>query len=72
LGGDGSGVSSIVATTIVASLGSLVSVAQKEERENNKQIRTNRNKKKKSCNWGPLGNMKKRFQFHFNIKRPCW
>jgi hypothetical protein len=46
LGGDDGGVSSIATTTTIASLGSLVSVTQKEERENDKHKGTNINKKK--------------------------
>jgi hypothetical protein len=48
LGGDGSGGSSFGATTAIASLRSLVSIAQKEERENDDRQRgTNRDKEKK-------------------------
>ncbi len=46
MGGDDGGVSSIATTTTIASLGSLVSVTQKEERENDKHKGTNINKKK--------------------------
>jgi hypothetical protein len=37
LGGDGNGGNSFVATIVVASLRSLVSAMQKEEKENDKQ-----------------------------------
>jgi hypothetical protein len=47
LGGDGSGVSSVATTTTVASLGSVVSVAQKEEKGHDKHRGTNINKEKK-------------------------
>jgi hypothetical protein len=61
MGDNGSGNNNF-ATTNVVSLCSLVSVAQKKEKENNKQIGTNKDKKKKkNCNWGPLGNMKEGF-----------
>jgi hypothetical protein len=44
MGGDGSG--SFAATTAVASLSSIVSAAQKEEKENDRQRGTNRDKEK--------------------------
>ncbi len=56
----------------VASMHSLVSAVQKEERKNDKQRGTNNDKKKKNYNWGLLGNNKDEFQFHFNINMPCW
>jgi hypothetical protein len=46
LGGNGNGGNNFVATTIVASLHSLISVAQKKERKNDKQRGTNINKEK--------------------------
>jgi hypothetical protein len=72
LGGDGSGSNNFVAIIVIVSLQSLVSVAQKEDRNNDKQRGINIVKIKKNCNWGPSRNMKEGFQFHFNIKRPCW
>jgi hypothetical protein len=60
LGGDGSGGSSFVATITVASLCSLVSTTQKEERKNNKKRGTNSNKEK-NCSWGPSRNRKNKF-----------
>jgi hypothetical protein len=47
MGGDGSGSSSFTATTAVASLRSVDSAAQKEEKENDIQRGTNRDKEKK-------------------------
>jgi hypothetical protein len=44
LSGDGSGNSSFATTTIIASLGSLVSATQKEEREKDKQKGAKRRK----------------------------
>jgi hypothetical protein len=72
LGVNGSGNNGFAAITIVASLCSLVNAMQKEERENEKKEGQIETKRKIKCSWGPLGNMKEGFQFHFNIKRPCW
>jgi hypothetical protein len=47
MGGDGSGSSSFATTIVVASLHSLVNIAQKKEKENDKQRGTNKDKKKK-------------------------
>jgi hypothetical protein len=47
LGGDGSGGNNFATTSVIASLHSLISVMQKEERKNDKQKGTNINKKKK-------------------------
>jgi hypothetical protein len=47
LGGDGSGGNNFTITIVIASLGSLVSTAQKKERKNDKQRRTNSNKEEK-------------------------
>ncbi len=51
MGDNGSGNNNF-ATTNVVSLCSLVSVAQKKEKENNKQIGTNKDKKKKKLQLG--------------------
>jgi hypothetical protein len=56
MGGDGSGDNNFATSTIVASLCSLVSVALKEEKENDKQRGINKDKEKNNCSWGPLGN----------------
>ncbi len=56
----------------IASMRSLVSFAQKEERNNDKQRRINIDKKKKNYSWELLRNNKDGFQFHFSINRPCW
>ncbi len=69
MGGNGSGSSSFVAITIVVLLHSLVNIARKEEKENEKK-RTNRNKENFFVVGRPSRNGKKRFHFHFNIKRP--
>jgi hypothetical protein len=47
LGGDGNGDNSFVATIVVASLCSLINAMQNEEKDNNKQRRTNKDKEKK-------------------------
>jgi hypothetical protein len=54
------GGNNFVAIIAIASLCSLVSVTQKEERKNDRHKGTNRDKKKFFYNWRPLGNMKKR------------
>jgi hypothetical protein len=72
MGGNGNGNIIFVATIVVASLHALVSATQKEEKKNDKQRRTNRDKEEKKCSWGPSRNGKEGFQFHFNIKRLCW
>jgi hypothetical protein len=56
--GDNGGGNNFATTNVVVSLCSLVSIVQKE---NNKQIGTNKDPKKKNCNWGPLGNKKEGF-----------
>ncbi len=50
MGGNGSCSSNFATTTIVASLRSLVSIAQKEKKQNNKQKGTNKDKEKINCN----------------------
>jgi len=60
MGGNGNGGSNFATTTIVASLHSPVNVVQKEERENDKQRKTNNNKEKKNA-IGALGNRRNRF-----------
>jgi hypothetical protein len=73
MGGDGSGSSSFAATSAVASLRSIVSAAQKEEKENDRQKRDIQRQRKKNCRWGALRRWEiVAFQFHFNIKRCCW
>jgi hypothetical protein len=47
LGGDGNGDNNFVATNVVPSLHSLISIVQKEERENDRNRGTNIDKKKK-------------------------
>ncbi len=47
MGGNGSGGSSFATTFVIASLHSLISVVQKEERENDKQKGPNKDKEKK-------------------------
>jgi hypothetical protein len=47
LGGNGKGGSNFVAITVIASLRSLISVRQKEERKTTKQRGTNIDKEKK-------------------------
>jgi hypothetical protein len=47
MGGNGNGSSNFAAITTITSLCSLVSAMQKEEKENDKQRGTNRDKKKK-------------------------
>jgi hypothetical protein len=61
LSGNGSGNNNFVATIAVASLHSLVIVAQKEERKNDRQRGTNINKEKKIVVGGPSRNMKEGF-----------
>jgi hypothetical protein len=64
MGGNGSG-NNFVAIIVVVSLYSLINVTKKKKttyKEGQREI---------FCSWGPLGNKKKRFQFHFSIKRPC-
>jgi hypothetical protein len=46
LSGDGNGDNSFVATIVVDSLCSLLNAMQNEEKENNKQQRTNKDKEK--------------------------
>ncbi len=46
MGNNGSGNNNFAITNVVVSLCSLVSVAQKRRKENNKQIGTNKDKKK--------------------------
>ncbi len=56
---------------VVASLHSLVSIMQKEKRENDKQRGSNIDKEKKM----QLGAFKKqevKVLIPFSIKRPCW
>jgi hypothetical protein len=65
MGGDG--------TTAVASLRSIVSAAQKEEKEDDRQRGTNRDKEKRFEGGGAFWKWEiEAFQFHFNIKRCCW
>ncbi len=47
MGGDGNGGNNFVATTAIASLRSLVNVAQKEERKDDKQKGQTKTKRKK-------------------------
>ncbi len=61
MGGNDYGSNSFAAIIVIASLRSLISAAQKKERENNRQRRTKRDKEKNIGNWRPLGNKKKRF-----------
>jgi hypothetical protein len=64
MGGDGNANNNFVGTTAIASSCSLISAMQKEEKKNNKQ-------REKIVVW-PSRNEKNKFQFHFNIQRPCW
>jgi hypothetical protein len=61
MGDNGSGNNNFAIINVVVSLCSLVSIAQKRRKKNNKQIGTNKDPKKKHCNLGPLGNRKEGF-----------
>ncbi len=71
MGGDGNG-RNFAAITVVASLCSLVSVTQKEKKENDIQRGINKDKEKKIIVGGPLGNKKKKVPISFQYKEALW
>jgi len=72
MGGNGSGNSSFVAINVVVSLHSLVNIAWKEEKENEKQRGTNKNKEIFFGNWGTFKKWEKKVPFPFQYKEALW
>lgn len=68
MGGNGSGDNNFVVNIVVASLHSLINVAQKEERKNDRQRRTNKDKEKKKLQLGAFKKQERKVLVPFQYK----